>query len=50
MDRKNLKVRFLTVLVIYSRLKKNLNITYTEKSKILLYGYCSCLIYFINLK
>ena len=26
------------------------NITYTKSSKFLLYGYCVCLIYFINLK
>ena len=37
MDRKNLNVKLLTVLVIYSRLK-NQNITYTEKILFLLYG------------
>ena len=38
MDLKNLNVGLLIILVIYSRFKKNLNITYTENLKFLLYG------------
>ena len=38
MNHKNLKVKLLTVLIIYIRFEKNQNITYTEKSNFLLYG------------